>query len=179
MELVSLLVSASSPWLLQGQGRGSGELSVKPRGLEHLLGCAHWRRPSGCKRQLRRSSNSEWTSLRAWMAGQFLGPGGLGRGELRRGSTGDYWDFGVPESEGLRAPGPDISVASGQALQHCWKTGQAHRCCVCPADGRKRLSGGGLSGLEGCALASLWKFVRTTQAPRSSSRSWPTLRQWT
>ena len=37
MELVSLLVSASSPWLLQGQGRGSGELSVKPRGLEHLL----------------------------------------------------------------------------------------------------------------------------------------------
>ena len=35
VELVSLLVSAGSPWLLQGQGRGSGELSVKPRGLEH------------------------------------------------------------------------------------------------------------------------------------------------
>ena len=27
---------------------------------------------------------------------------------------------------------------------------RAHRCCVCPADGRKRIPGGGLSGLEGC-----------------------------
>ena len=51
-QLVFLLVSA---W-----GLRSGNLSVKPRGLEHPLGCAHWRRPSGCKRQLRRSSNSEW-----------------------------------------------------------------------------------------------------------------------
>ena len=52
MELVFLLVSA---W-----GLRSGGLSVKPCGLEHPLGCAHWRRPSGCKRQLRRSGSFEW-----------------------------------------------------------------------------------------------------------------------
>ena len=52
MELVFLLVSA---W-----GLRSGGLSVKPRGLEHPLGCAHWRRPSGCKRQLSRSGSLAW-----------------------------------------------------------------------------------------------------------------------
>ena len=52
MELVFLRVCA---W-----GLRSGGLSVKPRGLEHPLGCAHWRRPSGCKRQLSRSGSLEW-----------------------------------------------------------------------------------------------------------------------
>ena len=33
---------------------------MKPRGLEHRLGCAQSCRPSGCKRQLRRSGSLEW-----------------------------------------------------------------------------------------------------------------------
>ena len=82
------------------------------------------------------------------MAGQFLGPGGLGRGELLRRSAGDYRKFEVPEGEGLRAPGVDCGEDANGWHSHgpSCSPGQAHRCCVCPANGRKRIPSGGLSG---------------------------------
>ena len=50
----------------------------------------------------------EASSLRAWTAGQFLGPGGLGNGELRRQGAEHCRDFEAERREGLRAPEVDF-----------------------------------------------------------------------
>ena len=151
MELVFLLVSA---W-----GLRSGGLSVKPCGLEHPLGCAHWRRPSGCKRQLRRSGSLAWMRHFADVSCLCL------RVCERCLQVRDWAKAVLPRSPQVaetlheqEVDGEDVldltyqrrvaepyTIAAGPA-----GTGQAHRCCVCPADSRKRIPGGGLSGLEGC-----------------------------
>ena len=80
---------------------------------------------------------------------------------------GDCWNFGVPEGEGHRAPEVDCGrhEEHGHLNGAMQSPGRAHRCPVCPADGRERIPGGGLSGarVEGY-LGSLGKFEDDPEA---------------
>ena len=83
------------------------------------------------------------------MAGQFLGPGGLGRGELRRRSAGDYRHFEFSEGEGLRAPQIGMKTM-GFAMGPGGVLHSRIAALSAPPTAASGFQAGGLSRLEGC-----------------------------
>ena len=185
MEPFFLLVSA---W-----GLRSGGLSVKPRGLEHPLGCAHWRRPSGCKRQLTRSGSLAWMRrfacllLELWICEH----GWQVSSWVRAALEAENYDDEAQEITGIlnsqkvkgsallkltfeRLVDKPYNIVAGPAEV------LANRITAlsAPPTAASGFQVGASADWKG-AWASLGKFVRTTRAPRSSSGSWPTLRQRT
>ena len=100
------------------------------------------------------------------MAGQFLGPRGLARGQLRRGSaleiTGSLESQKVKGTALLELTAGDkmraVSIAHGPS---CKVLAKRIAAVSAPPTAASAFQAGASADWKG-ALASLWKFVRTT-----------------
>ena len=158
-----------------GQSRlRSGELSVQPRGLEHPLGCAHWRRPSGCKKQLSRSGSLAWTRRFACLLLELrvCEHGWQVSSWVRAALEADNYAHKVQEiteilkSEDVMGTAL-LKLTSGDMREMKIAMGPrkvlAERIAAvsAPPTAASGFQAGASADWKG-ALASLWKFVRTT-----------------
>ena len=147
---------------------------MQPRGLEHPLGCAHWRRPSGCKKQLSRSGSLAWTrrfaclllELRVcehgWQVSSWV------RAALEEDNYAEeaLEITGILESQKVKGTAlleltadkmRAVSILMGPAAVLAKRIAAVSA----PPTAASAFQAGASADWKG-ALASLWKFVRTT-----------------